>query len=80
VPLKGTFSDRPLVYNNNLRSIIDIPFYETFSTPLSIKALALLFLVRLFVYLTQASSLGSLITFVNYFNFNLVVMFVCLVK
>jgi hypothetical protein len=35
-------------------------------------------LIRLFVYETQASLLGVLITFVNTFQFNLVVMFVCL--
>ncbi len=32
-----------LVYNNDLRSVIDICFYETFSTPLSNKAVTLLF-------------------------------------
>jgi hypothetical protein len=36
------------------------------------------FLIRLSVYQTQASSLGVLITFVNTFHFNLVLMFMCL--
>jgi hypothetical protein len=45
---------------------------------LSIKAIALA-LVLTFNYI-QASLLGILITFVNNFHFNLVVMFVCVVK
>ncbi len=65
----------------NLRLIIDINFYETFSTPLLIKVLGCTsLLIRLSDYQTQASSLPSLITFVNNFNFNSVVMFVCFVK
>jgi hypothetical protein len=42
-------------------------------TPLHLLSL----LIRLYVYQTQASLLGNLITFVNTFHFNLVVMFVC---
>ncbi len=37
-------------------------------------------LIRLSVYQTHVSSLGSLITFIKKFHFNFVVMFVCSVK
>ncbi len=58
-----------LVYNNSLRSIINVCFYDNFSTPLSIKALALLLKLDSLSIQTQASSLGILITFGNNFCF-----------
>jgi hypothetical protein len=47
---------------------------------LTIKVLELSILNRLSVYPTQASLLGRLITFVNNFNFKLVIMFVSFVN
>jgi len=55
--------------------IINVCFYDGFSTPLSTSLL-----IRLCVYPTQASLLGILITFVNNFHSNLVEMSVCSVK
>jgi hypothetical protein len=63
-----------------LGSIIDIHSYATFFTQSLNYSACPSLLIRLSVYETQASLLGSLITFVNTFHFNLVVMFVCFVK
>jgi hypothetical protein len=69
-----------ILNDNDLRSIIDIHFYDNFSTPISIKSLSLSLTFNQTVYHTRASLLGILITLVNNFHFNLVLMFVCSVK
>jgi hypothetical protein len=61
--------------DNNFRINYSYLLVSKHSLPtLSIKALALSLLIRLSVYLTQASLLGHLITFVNNFHFKLVIM------
>ncbi len=56
--------------------MMGICFYETLSTHLLIEGFVLLF--KLDSVYTQASLLGIVITSVNNFHFDLVVMFVCL--
>jgi hypothetical protein len=63
-----------------LDRLLNIRFYANFYTPLSIKALALLFYLDSLYIQTQASLLGILIAFVNNFHINLVLMFVWSVK
>jgi hypothetical protein len=66
------------LYKNDLDLL---PVFASMTTSLPHSQLKysgfLSFLIILSVYQTQASSLSMLITFVNTFHFNLVVMFVC---
>jgi len=71
-----------MLCDKDLRLIVNICFHDNSSTPLSNKALVSLTFNQT-VYLTKASpylASGILITFVNTYRFNLVVMFVCPVK
>ncbi len=76
-------------YHNLLKQTIWQQFYDqllifaskqTFSTPYLNQSTCTSLLIRHSVNPTQASSLGLLITFVNNFHFNLVVMFLYLVN
>jgi hypothetical protein len=67
-----------LIYDNDLDQLSIFPSMTTSLLHSHLKCTRfLLLLIRLSVYQTKDSLVGVLITFVNTFHFNLVVMFVC---
>jgi len=66
------------LYNNDLDQLLRFTSMPTSLLQSQLKHSRFLsLLIRLSVYQTQVSLLGILITFVNIFHFNLLVMFAC---